>query len=189
MADIGGKLEMDQKTIAKLRSGQKFWAASHDDGSKNRINEDAVLEAASCDLSLGILTALFMWVRKKFRNRGKTKGELTAEKEAAKINRSCRALDVMLLEYVQSAQKGMIDEETLDDLIRTLEEMHGYDQAGKMIIPDREVLIEIRDAIVKYTSLITDGRVVRLVLPSETTGDFNIIRDQLMRQRELIRKL
>ena len=82
----------------------------------------------------------------------------------------------MLLEYIQSAQKGMIDEETLDDLIRTLEEMHGYDQAGKMIIPDREVLIEIRDAIVKYTSLIADGRVARLVLTSETTGGFNIIR-------------
>ena len=185
MVSIGIKLTIDPDLVMKLGSKQKLWIAAHDDGSKNRINEDAVFEAASSDITLGILTGLFMWIRKRFRNIGKTKDDLAAEKEAAKINRTCGALDVMLLEYIQSAQKGMVDEETLDDLIKTLEEMQGYEQAGKLSIPGRKDLTEIRNSIARYTVSIANSKAVQSVQITGN-GDFNIIRNQLIQQKELI---
>lgn len=185
MVSIGIKLTIDPYLVMKLSSGQKLWIAAHDDGSRNRINEDAVFEAASSDITLGILTGLFMWIRKRFRSRGKTKEDLAAEKEAAKINRTCGALDVMLLEYIQSAQKGVADEETLDDLIKTLEEMQGYDQAGKLSIPGRKELTEIRNSIARYTVSIANSKAVQSVQITGN-GDFNIIRNQLIQQKELI---
>ena len=185
MVSIGIKLTIDPDLVMKLGSEQKLWIAAHDDGSKNRINEDAVFEAASSDITLGILTGLFMWIRKRFRNIGKTKDDLAAEKEAAKINRTCGALDVMLLEYIQSAHKGMVDEETLDDLIKTLEEMQGYEQAGKLSIPGRKDLTEIRNSIARYTVSIANSKAVQSVQITGN-GDFNIIRNQLIQQKELI---
>ncbi len=74
-------ITIDPELIRKLGAEEKLWSAAHYDGSKNRINEDAILEAGS--VSLGILTALALWCRKRFRNRGKTKEDLAAEKEAA----------------------------------------------------------------------------------------------------------
>lgn len=182
-------LEMDAEAIVKLGRGRGLWSAAHYDGSKSRIDGDAVLDAASYGIPLGILTALFMWIRKKYRNRGKSREELAAEQEAAGINRTCRALEAMLLEYIQAAQEGRIDEEALDELIGTLEEMHGYAQAGKLRIPDGEDLKRIRAGIAAYTLAIAGERNARPVPEAGTAGadEFSGIRDQLILQRKLLR--
>ena len=118
MVYVGVFPEIDPETTEKLASEtKKLWTAAHEDGSDNRVNGDAVLEASSYDLTFGFLAAGFMWVRKLFRNRGKTREDLKAEKEAAGINRTCGALEQMLLEYFRSAQEGAVDGEALDELI------------------------------------------------------------------------
>ena len=140
MKDVGVKLEINPLFIEKLNSGrEKLWTAAHPDGSDNRINSDAVLEASAYGLDFGLIAAGAQWIKKKFRNRGKTKDDFAAEKEAAKINRACGALEIMLLEYFQAAQKGSIDEEGLDELIETLIEMQGYYQSGKLAVPGESV--------------------------------------------------
>ena len=190
MTEIGVKLEMNPALIMKISSGEKLWNATHDDGSKNRIDADTVLQAGTYGTLFGVLTALFMWTRKKYRNRGKSKEDFDAEKEAARINRTCGALEVMLLEYIRSAQNGMIDEETLDELIDTLEEMHGYDLAGKLQITNREDLTEIRKGITKYTDAIAKSKSAQTTQETGMTEtyEFDMIRDQLICQREWIRQ-
>ena len=190
MIQTGLNLEMHPDLTAKLSAGRKLWQAAHEDGSANRVDADAVLDAAATDTCLGILTATAMWIRKKFRNRGKTREDFAAEKEAADINRSCDALDEMLLEYIQSAEKGMVDGEALDELIATLEEMQAYDEAGKLTLPDRASVSEIRKALAKYTAAIDERRSVRPAREAEPTGasEFRQIRELLLRQKELLCK-
>lgn len=181
--------EMNQDLIAKLYAGEKLWLASRDDGSGNRINSDVVMEAGSYSTSFGILTALLMWIRKKFRNRGKTAEDFAAEKEAAEINRTCGTLEVMLPEYIQSAQKGVIDEEELGELIDTLEVMQGYEQAGKLMIPGRKELAELRKSIAEYTGAIAESKSVQLDRKAGTAGvgEFGTIRALLLKQMDLLK--
>ncbi len=182
------KPETNTEWIEKLDAGQKLWYAAHDDGSGNRINEDAVIEATVQDVSLGILTAAFLWIRKLFRNRGKTKEDLAAEKEAARINRTCGALEVMLPDYIRSAQEGGIGEEALDELIGTLDEMDGYDRAGKLTVPDMEELTGIRKSIEAYTKAIAKSRPEASMQEAEATnaGEFGRIKALLVRQKECL---
>ena len=148
MINVGVKLEINPLFIEKLSSGRhKLWSAAHPDGSDNRINSDMVLEASAYGLDFGLIAAGAQWIKKKFRNRGKTKEDFAAEKEAARINRTSGALEVMLLEYFQAAQKGSIDEEGLDELIETLSEMQGYYQSGKLAVPGESELAEMRRSI------------------------------------------
>lgn len=188
MTDAGLKTEMNTEWIEKLDAGQKLWYAAHDDGSGNRINEDAVIEATVQDVSLGILTAAVLWIKKIFRNRGKTKEDFAAEKEAARINRTCSALAVMLPDYIRSTQAGVIEEEALDELIGTLEEMDGYDRAGKLTIPSRDELLEIRKSIEAYTKAIVKSRPEASTQEAEATdaGEFGRIKALLVRQKECL---
>ena len=181
MIHTGLNLDVNPELIAKLSAGQMICHASHDDGSANRINTDAVLEAGSYATSFGILAALFMWIRKRFRNRGKTKEDFAAEREAAQINRTCAALKQMLLEYLQAAQQGSIDPEALDELIDTLGEMEAYHRAGKLLTAGKEDLSKIRDSVAAFTASVTgDG-------PVRSAGNaFAAVREQLIRQREWI---
>ena len=75
MANIGAKLQISPEIIQKLSSGKGgLWVAAHQDGSDNRINGEAIMDAAACSTFLGILTGIFQGLKKAFRNRGKTKG-------------------------------------------------------------------------------------------------------------------
>lgn len=176
---------IDPTLISKLGAEKRLWSAAHDDGSKNRINEDAILEAGS--VSLGILTALALWCRKRFRNRGKTKEDLAAEKEAARINDTCGALQEKLLEYFQSAQKGRFDDEDLDDLIDTLDEMRKHDEAGKLSTAGRQELYEIRDAAAGITAALggTGSAGQAWKTTARSAGGFGAVRDELIRQKSL----
>ena len=147
MAHTDVKLTIDPEIIGKLDLGSAaLWTAAHSDGSDNRVNWDAVFEAETVDTSLGILTAVFQGLRKAFRNRGKTREGLAAEREAAQINRTCVALRQMLLEYLLAAQAGSVEEEALDELIETLAEMHGYQRSGKLSITGKSELATIADS-------------------------------------------
>lgn len=185
MADISIKPEINPEIIGKLGPGKpKLCAAAHSDGSDNRINADAIGDAAAVNASLGVLAAIFQGVKKAFWNRGKTKEDFAAEREASQINRTCGALNVMLQEY-QEAQEGVIDPEGLDELIATLEEMQGYHRAGKLKLPVEKALIEISESIAGYTATIARGRGAHPSVPSGTPAAdlFGQIREQLIRQR------
>ena len=188
MIQTGRNLEMHSDFILKLRAGEKLWLAAHEDGSKNRIDENVVFEAGTYSTSLGILAALLMGIRKKFRTRGKTKEDFAAEKEAAGINRTCVALEELLLEYTEGAQNGQIDEETLMELIDALREMEGYEHAGKLSIPGRQELEEIRQSIENYTSALAERYGAGPLPETGETADgvFGRIREQLERQRDLL---
>ena len=191
MIEVGVNLEIHPDLLSSLSSGKKLCRAVHDDGSENRIDGDAVLEAATYGISLGILTAFVMWIRKKFKNRGKTAEDFRAEKEAVRINNTCAALEEMLLEYLQSAQDGIIIEEALDELIDTAEEMHAYCQDGKLLILGKEDLCALQRSIAAYTDAIARSRSMPASREAETTEAdvFCSIRDQLIRQKELIRRI
>ena len=180
-------ITIDPELIRKLGADEKLWSAAHYDGSKNRINEDAILEAGS--VSLGILTALALWCRKKFRNRGKTKEDLAAEKEAARINDTCGALKEKLLEYFQSARKGRIDVEDLDDLIDTLDEMEKHDKTGKLSAAGRQELAGIQKAAAQVSAALGGNSVPGQAwgTTSQSAGGFGAIRDELIRQRDLLK--
>ena len=188
MIHTGLNLDVNPELIAKLSAGQMICHASHDDGSANRINTDAVLEAGSYATSFGILAALFMWIRKRFRNRGKTKEDLAAEKEAAEINRTCGALEVLLMEYLQSAREGLINEESSGELIDVLAAVQGYEASGKLDVPGREELAAIRRSIAEYTGEIAESRSVRPGLKEAAAGknEFRTIRELLLQQREML---
>ena len=97
MIRVGVQLTIGPEIIRKLSSGQNsLWSAAHGDGSENRINGEAVAETAEYSFSLAFLTAGLMWARKQFRNRDKTKNDLAAEKEAARINKTASALEAQL---------------------------------------------------------------------------------------------
>ncbi len=180
-------ITIDPELIRKLGAEEKLWSAAHYDGSKNRINEDAILEAGS--VSLGILTALALWCRKRFRNRGKTKEDLAAEKEAARINDTCGALKEKMLEYFQSARKGRIDGEDLDDLIDTLDEMRKHDEAGKLSTAGRQELAAVQKAVAQVTAALMGNSAPGQAwgTAAQSAGGFGAVRDELIRQRDLLK--
>ena len=188
MAQTGVRLEISQEIIQELSSEEtKLWIAAHDDGSKNRINSDTIMDAATITFSFAAVVAGFLWLKKKFKNLGKTKEDLAAEKEAAKINGTCTALKQMLLEYLSAAQNGAIDEAAMDELIDTLEEMHGYQQSGKLIVSGRKELAEIRKSITEFTGSMAVSKAAPPPQPGGAAGgdDFFLIREQLMRQKRM----
>ena len=189
MIRVGVQLTINPEIIRELGSGQNsLWSAAHGDGSENRINGEAVAETAEYSFSLAFLTAGLMWARKKFRNRDKTKEDLAAEKEAARINKTASALEAQLKDCLQAAQEGMISQEALDDLIDTLEEMDGYDQAGKLTVTNVREAAEIRGRITDFTAAI-EGKTAGPTHPEgekPEKGEFALIRKQLIRQKELI---
>ena len=189
MANVGVKLRIDPEIIGKLTSGKsELWFAVREDGSKNRINGEAVGEAATVSFSLAFLVAGFQWLRKKFRNRGKTKEDLAAEKKAAAINRASDALEEMLLEYLRAAREGDVDMEALDDLTDTLKEVEGYYLGGELAVPGEKELAEIRKSVADFTAEIAESKAAGPVREDGAAGtnDFGRIRDQLVRQKELI---
>ena len=189
MAQVDVRLEVNPEIIQKLRSSPaELWTAAHSDGSDNRINWNAIADADTIETSLGILTAVFQGLRKAFRNRGKTKEDFASEREAAKINRTCGALSQMLLEYIEAAQAGSIDRESLDELIDVLEEMDGYYQEGKLTIPGEKELLELSKSIATYTDALVDGGDAQSARGLEMTvrRAFSLIRAQLIRQRQWI---
>ena len=171
--------------IGKLSSGGgQLWHAGHDDGSGDRINGDKVLEASSYGTEFGVIAAVSMGLRKLFRNRNKTREDLEAEKEALRINNTCGALNEMLLEYIQAVQKGApADRELLSDLADTLDEMHKYYQAGKLAVPGKRELSEIRKSIGEYTAGMTGERPAGQD-QSPDADDFALIREQLLKQKQ-----
>lgn len=179
---------VDPELISDLDAGQTIWRAAHGDGSENRINEDAVMETATHSISLGLLTAFFLWIRKRFKNRGKTSEDLRAEREAVRINRTCDAMEEMLSEYFRSAQNGCVEETALSELIETTETMLSYDRDGKLAIRNREKLIGLRKSIEAYTDAIEKRE--RAPAHSEReedgTDEFRRIRDLLIRQKETL---
>ena len=86
MKDTGIHMEIHQEIIDKLSAGKgSIWIAAHNDGSDNKINEDAILDTASYSIFLAVLSTIGQSLRKMFRNKKKSHEELAAEKEAAKI--------------------------------------------------------------------------------------------------------
>lgn len=173
-------LDIDPEIVTKLSSeDSRLWLAAHEDGSDNRINGDVILHASTYGTGFGVIAALSQGIRKLFRNRNKSWQDLDAEKEAYRINNTCGALEEMLLEYIQAAREGTaVDREALDELIDTLEEMHGYCQAGKLMIPGEKELSEIRKSIAAYTAATTGNDT------DPNTDEFLRIRELLMEQRQ-----
>jgi len=180
MAHTAARLQMDEGIVRRLSpESAALWAAAHADGSDNRINGEAVMDAAVLNTGLGVAVAAFQGLKKLFRNREKSRADLEAEAEAAKINRSCGALRQMLLEYIQAARAGDLDGEALDELIVLLEEMQGYRQSGKLKVLDEPALEAICRGVSEYTAAIAGGG----ELPDPAEG-FGRLRALLIRQRE-----
>ena len=188
MAHVGARLNVDEEITRRLGSEEApLWRAAHGDGSENRMNIEAVLDAATYDASLGILSAAFQGIRKAWRNRGKTREDLAAEKEAARINMSCVSLGQMLLEYVEAAREGRIDPEALGELTDALKEVEGYRKAGKLKVTGDTELRRIREAVWDFTDAIgKDMGVQAGPRAQEAEEDFGLIREALTRQREWI---
>lgn len=89
---------------------------------------------------------------------------------------------------MQAAQEGAVSREALDELINVLEEMDGYDQAGKLKIRDNGALQEICGSIAAYTAALKEGGNTQPPQGSEmsATSAFRQIREHLIRQREWI---
>jgi hypothetical protein len=182
MATFDVKLNLAPEIIGRLQAGG-LWRAAHDDGSGNRINGDEIMDAASVHVSLGIMAALAEGIKKAFRNRGKTKDDFAAEKEAARINTTCGAFESLLRDYLLAARKGAVDVEDLGDLIDALEHMEGCDRAGKLQPVGREELAAIGQSVAAYTAALTGE--------TASTADadaFRFLREQLTRQKKWIEK-
>ena len=187
MTQTGRKLEIDPAVAEKLGiGGEALWTAAHGDGSDNRINGDVVLEASAYGADVGLLAAGAQWIRRLFRNRGKTRADLAAEKEAAGINKTCAALEQMLLDYLRDAQEGRVDAEALTELTDTLEEMQAYSRAGKLRVPGAKELTAIRESITAFTSALAEEAGVPVRTAEVPDADeFALIREQLLTQKEL----
>ena len=187
MAQFNAKLAIRPETAGKLsRDGQKLWCAAHKNDSGNKIITDSVIEASTYDVSIAAASAGFNWLKKLFKNRGKSREDIAAEKEATRINNTCTALEEELLEYIDAAKNGTVNEADLDELIETLDEMHGYEQAGKVAGAGRQELAEIRRSIEEFTAAITESLGVAPQTVAAGNDDFESIRNQLARQKELI---
>ncbi len=179
------RLRIQPEIIEKIRSGSGgLWHPAHGDGSDNRINEDVIADTATVSFSLAFLTAGLLWARKAFRNRKKTRQDLAAEKEAARIQKTIGALEERLLAYLRQAQEGTVGAETLDDLIDVLEETHAVYQTGKLIVADQAALAEIRKSVQDYTDALAESKAAPAV-PAQGEDDFERIRNLLIRQKQL----
>ena len=178
-------MKISPEIIQKLSSeDHPLWHASHADGSDNRIDGDKVLEESAYGVEFGILAAVSMGIRKLFKNRNKTRDDLQAEKEAFRINKTCVSLDEMLLEYIQAAQNGTpVDQESLGELIDTLDEMHGYYQSGKLVISGKAELSEIRKCIEAYTAEATGSRPAQQA-QNPNADELALIRELLLKQKQ-----
>ena len=186
MIDVGINLIIDQELSDKISlERERLWAASHDDGSNNRFDVETVADAATLSFSLSAIVAVVAGAKKVYKNKDKSKDDLKAEKEAKKINEVCDSLIAWLQEYICSAQNGMIDEKALDYLSDILQELHIYNKEGKLAISGKEELAELRESITEYTSEIAENKGFG---PAEVSGsdDFYMIRDQLIRQKEML---
>ena len=189
MAHTDAVLRIDPEIIRKLSSEKAgLWTAAHYDGSKNRMDSDAVMDAFTFSVEVGLLETAFQWIKKKFKNRGKSKAELAAEKEASMINMASARLEQLLLEYLKTAQEGSIDETLLDDLTGTLEEMDGWYKAGKLVVPGKKDLTMIRKSITGFTAAIMENNPETSVPETDTSGtdEFRLIKDQLLSQKTFI---
>ena len=186
MIEVGVNLTINQELVDKISlEGKRLWAAAHDDGSHNRFDGEAVADAATISFGLSAIVAGIAGARKAYKNKDKSKEDLKAEQEARKINEVCDSLTVWLQTYIRSAQNGRIDEKSFDYLSDILQELHEYNKAGKMVIPGKEELAELRKSITEYTSAIAINKGYG---PVKVSGpdDFYIIRDQLLRQKEIL---
>ena len=78
--------------------------------------------------------------------------------------------------------------EALDDLAAVLEEMDGYERAGKLTVTNAQETAEIRCRITDFTAAI-EGKTADPSRPDAEKpekGEFALIRKQLIRQKELI---
>ena len=169
---------MAVEIIEKLsgKSG-KYWSAAHVESSGSRVDlnvskkiDPFLFPELNLD-SIGVEA-----VKKLIHNSGKTQ------------HKTCGALEEMLLEYFQAAQKGLIDENALDELIDTLDEIRGYYAFGKMKVPGEIELAEIRRSIASYTGAISEEKGKQAVQDADVPDEdeFTWIRNQLLRQKELI---
>ena len=96
------------------------------------------------------------------------------------------ALEEMLREYLLAAQEGNTDQELLDELTDTLEEMHRCAQAGKLLVPGQRELSEIRRSIAEYTAAMTGNPSVQSFRSKESpeADEFRLIRELLVQQKE-----
>ena len=187
MAQFNAKLAIRPETAGKLsRDGEKLWTSAHKDDSDSRIITDSVIEAGTYDVSIAAASAGFNWLKKLFRNRKKSREDIEAEKEATRINNTCTALEERLLEYIEAAKDGTVDRAALDELIETLEEMHGYEQDGKVAGAGRQELAEIRGSIADFTAALAESLGAAPQAAAAGADDFESIRNQLARQKELI---
>ena len=189
MAQTDAKLKIRPEILEKLSAGEtKLWSAVHKDDTDNRINGDEVLEASTYGIGVGLLTAGEQWLRKLFRNRGKTKEDLAAEKEASRINRTSDALEEMLLEYFRAAREGRVEEEPLQELIDTLEETEAYYRAGKLRVTGEQELSEMRRGIGEFTAAIAERYNAQPLQETDSSGrdEFFRIRELLIHQKHLL---
>ena len=189
MEHVNAKLSIRPETVGKLSMGKGvLWSAAHSDGSDNRINGQAIVDTATVSFSAAAMVGGFQWIRKLFRNREKTGEDFAAEKEAVKINRACEALKQQLLDYLRSAQEGLIDPEALDDLAKTLEEVRGYHQSCKLKITGEQELDEILKSITEFTESIAESKSIAPVRKAggSAADKFSLILEQILRQKELI---
>ena len=192
MVQFNTKMKVSPEMIEKL-SGEsgKLWSAAHVDSSDSRVDLNAlnkfdpILFPELNFASLGIEA-----VKKLIHNSGKTQQDYIAEEDATRINKTCGALEEMLLEYFQAAQKGIIDEESLDELIDTLDEIRGYYAFGKMKVPGEKELAEILESITTFTVSLAKEMQGHSVPETEASNadPFTRIRDRLIQQRKLIGK-
>lgn len=194
MPSFNVRLSVSPEILEKLASedqlgpGEKLFCAAAYDGSDNRIDSEAILDASVHGLDVGLLTAAGMWIRKRFRDRGKTRADLAVEKEAARINLTCTALSEMLLEYLRAAREGSVDGESLGELIDNLSWVSGYYGAGKLVTPCKKDLAAVRAAVGDFTAALEKEKNVRPAqidaLPDR--NDLILLREYLLRQQQLL---
>lgn len=186
MIDAGVSLVIDQELVDKISLEKgRLWTAAHDDGSNNRFDGNAVADAATISFGLSAIVAGFMGAKKAYKNKDKSEEDLKAEKEARKINEVCDSLTAWLQEYIRSAKDGMIDEKSFDYLSSILQELHEYNEAGKLAIPGKEELAELKKNITEYTSAIAESKGYEPAEASDS-DDFYMIREQLLMQKKLL---
>ena len=144
------------------------------------------LEASSYGTGFGILAAAAQWIRKRFRNRGKTRLDLEAEKEAARINRTCGALEEMLFEYFLHAREGSVGPEALGELTGVLREVTEYSRAGKLPVPVEKDLEAMCSAAAGITAALSGGKPLPPPQETEGTDAFFRMLDQLLLQSQLL---
>lgn len=187
MKQLPVKLSIDPEIVNALGPDRApLWCAAHADGSDNRVDADAVLDAAGYGVTFGVLSAVSQFFRKTFKNRGKSQEDLAAEKETAGINRTCAALEEMLREYFLKAQEGTIDGEALDELTDTLGTVQGYAREGRLKTPGIRELRLICDRMAAFTAALTGSPAGQPAPSMPAEEAFRFIGEQLIRQKKWI---